>query len=432
MALVVVLLIASIALARLARAQDRTLARFAAAGLAMHLVFAFVQEWVHASYYAGVSDVYHFAEIGTMLSRAMSANSSVIVEVVKMALHLEAQLPFGWLDAGSSTSTTEALTGLLFYVFGESLLISFLAVSVFVWFTQVALARTFADLVGPDERPLVYASIFLVPSVVFWSSGITKEAFVLAGVFLLSSGVHAVLSRRAFGHVATAAVGALLVGLIKPYTLFPFMVAIGVWVFISRAKSAHGTIRIRVMPLVAAGVIAFGGVLVMGQIFPEFSLSKIGESAARQQESWMDDSGSSVEIGSTSSTVTSQLPFIPLALVNSLFRPLIFESRSLTAFGASVETTALIIIVALIAFRFRFKALRDAILSSPLVAASLTFTLLFGMAVGLVTRNLGSLSRYRMPMIPFYVLAVALLLHRLRRKAVVAAPQPQPLLRKAR
>jgi hypothetical protein len=415
LSLALVFLVVIIVLLRLARSQDRVLLRYASFGLLLHICFSFAQDWVYSTFYAGVSDVYHFADIGAVLARAMDLNfSQTAPEVLKMFLHLEARLPMGWITEGSSTSSTEALTGFLFYAFGQSLLLCFIAVGIFVWFGQLLLAFTLRELVHDDERKLAYASTFLVPSVIFWSSGITKEAFVFLGVTLLCHGAYAVSMRR-FRYISTLAIGAVFVGVMKAYTLFPMAVAVGVWVLVSRSRGPDGYVRLRLLPMLMAATLVLGGVLLMGRIFPDFSLQQIGATAARQQTAWVEGASSSdVEVGSSSESLATQVPFIPLALVNSLFRPFAFESRSLTAFAASVETTLLLVVVLFAAFRFRLRAVRRAILGSPLIAASLAFTLLFGMGVGLVTRNLGSLSRYRMPMIPFYVLAVLLLIRRLR------------------
>jgi len=410
--LLLLFVLAGLTLLRIAK-REPSLARIAAAGLAMHLVFAFGQQWVVDTYYRGVGDVYHFSEFGGIIARAMHNDfGRVVPEVFKMIFHVDAQLPWGWVSHGSGSTTVDGLTGLLFYVLGDSLIISFMAVSMMTWFSQILLATTLSECVRQNERKIAQASVFLVPSVVFWSSGIIKEAFVLTGLCLLCHCLYRVTVRRSFGYVGPAVIGALLVALIKPYTLFPFVVAIAAWVMVSRSS----TVRIRPISVVIALVIAVGGVVAFGQIFPTYSFDKLGESAALQQENWGDGEGV-IAVGSSSSSLASQVPFLPLALVNSLFRPFPFESPSLTAIGASAETATLLVVFLMILWRFRLSAVRQELLGSPLLVASLTFTLLFGIAVGLVTKNLGSLSRYRMPMIPFYVLTMMVLLRRLQTRS---------------
>jgi hypothetical protein len=408
---------------RLARQRDTTFFRYATIGLLLHLVFAVAQNWVYSTYYAGASDVYAFAEVGKVIARALEVDfGNVAPEVVKMFFHIDAHLPYGWVTNGTGSTSTEALTGILFYAFDTSLLLCFFVVSIVTWLCQLLLARTLGQLVSTKERPLAYIATFLVPSVVFWSSGITKEAFVFEGLALLCFGIHSVVVRRAFWHLTTAFVGASIVGMIKAYTLFPFVIAMGVWVYIARLNATGRGIRI--LPLVAGMIVAVGGLVVVGRIFPQFSLTHLGEAAAQQQSQWLDDSNhmASLSVGSDSEALSSQLPYVPIALLNSLFRPVVFESFALTPFAASLETTTLLLIVLGSLWRFKARTIRDAVLQSPLMASSLAFTLLFGAGVGLVTKNLGSLSRYRMPMIPFYVLVVLVISSRLRASASERTP----------
>ena len=73
----------------------------------------------------------------------------------------------------------------------------------------------------------------------------------------------------------------------------------------------------------------------------------------------------------------------------------------------SVEMTVILYFVIIAFVRTgRVELLRWA-WRSPDIMASLAFVLLFSFAVGLATTNLGTLSRYRLPMMPFYIYVVA-------------------------
>ena len=73
----------------------------------------------------------------------------------------------------------------------------------------------------------------------------------------------------------------------------------------------------------------------------------------------------------------------------------------------SVEMTVILYFVIIAFVRTgRVELLRWA-WRSPDIMASLAFVLLFSFAVGLATTNLGTLSRYRLPLMPFYIYVVA-------------------------
>lgn len=413
----------------LSRGEDRQFRQMAGAALALHVVFAFAQYWVQEAFY-GISDVHGFANEAEPLVRALHLDfARFFPEVVKLALHLDANLPSTAGMQGDPNTTMAALTALTFFVVGDSLLPSFVVVSVVNWVGSVFLAKALAAEVDEDERPIAYVAALLVPSVVYWSSAIVKEGFVMAGLGLLCYSARRTILQREFYLVPGMLVGGALIGLIKPYVLFPLVIAMGAWAFVGRLNR-RGTPTLRVGPLVIAASLAIAGLLIMGKLFPEFSVSKIGEHTAHQQGLWENQAATSaIELGGTPSerSLIAQLPFVPVALVNTLFRPVFFEVRNVTMLAAALESTFLTVVVASTLWRFRFGAARDAVMRSPLMAASLTFALILSVGVGLTTLNLGTLSRYRLPMMPFYVLCVGLLSVRLRRAAERGARVGRPI-----
>ena len=73
----------------------------------------------------------------------------------------------------------------------------------------------------------------------------------------------------------------------------------------------------------------------------------------------------------------------------------------------SVEMTVILYMVIMAFVRTGRVALLRWAWRSPDIMASLAFVLSFSFAVGLATTNLGTLSRYRVPMMPFYIYVVA-------------------------
>jgi len=63
----------------------------------------------------------------------------------------------------------------------------------------------------------------------------------------------------------------------------------------------------------------------------------------------------------------------------------------------------LILIMLIQILRTRRTGSLRAILKSPFLVFCVAFVLPFSLAVGVAAPNLGSLSRYRIPMMPFYV-----------------------------
>jgi hypothetical protein len=94
----------------------------------------------------------------------------------------------------------------------------------------------------------------------------------------------------------------------------------------------------------------------------------------------------------------------PGALVVSLFRPFAWEAPGVLGLLAAAENTVLLLLTvrAVALLRRRRGALRE-VLRAPMFLTCLVFVVLFGIGVGASTPNLGTVSRYRVPLLPFFV-----------------------------
>ena len=95
---------------------------------------------------------------------------------------------------------------------------------------------------------------------------------------------------------------------------------------------------------------------------------------------------------------------------------------------SGLEITVLLVLLVR-AIRRSGGSLVRAILQTPVLLFSLVFVIVFGVAVGLVTTNMGTLSRYRLPLMPFYVTLVLALDRRVtRRETATAKARPRRAL----
>jgi branched-subunit amino acid transport protein len=285
-------------------------------------------------------------------------------------------------------------------------------------------------------RPAVAASLLLVPSVVYWTSGLIKEGIAVGGLGFALLGAHRVMERR-LGGIFALVFGAAMILTIKPYLLMPFGVGMAALLYSHRSRGADGLVRIRPLWLAGAAVVAVVGVLLVGRLFPQFSVDTLGEQAAQMQSYGRKALGGSFyTLGDPNErSLGGQLQFAPLALFTALYRPLIIESNNAQALVNSLETTALLAITVLLFVQRGWRTMLATILSNPALAYSIAFTLPLALGVGLVSNNLGTLSRYRCPMVPYFVLALVTLYQArgqellMRAQKAVAAPAPAALPR---
>jgi hypothetical protein len=381
--------------------------RFAMSAFGIHVLASFVH-WALVEFYYGYSDGQSYVEQGAAIARLLEADVGRFgPEVVKMALHLDNVVPVDVASNSSGTMTT--IAGVLVYLVGPSFLAAALVSTCISWAGQLCLYRIAREELPVDDRTVALVSFLYIPSVIFWGAGYDKEALILGLFGLLALATYRVGRNRNFFYIPGIIVSAIGVSLIKPYTLFPFILAAAAFLYADRAWRHGGPIRIRPAYLVLAAALSVGGIAAMGRLFPQYAADRVAESLATTQQAWeqVRVGGTDIDVGSgDAKTLAEQLRFVPVAVVNAFFRPAIFEARSAPAIGAAIETTLLALGVFTLFLPRRFKIVREAVLRTPLLVFSAVFVSVFAVAVGLATSNLGSLSRYRTPMMPFYVLTL--------------------------
>jgi hypothetical protein len=401
--------------------------RYATLAFVAHIAASFAF-WILAELVYTAADATLYLDVGSQLVRFLDMDFGRFAPaLLKLALHTVGALPIPVTGEGSSTGTMCAVSGFLSYLFHPSLLTFCLASTVASWFGQVCLYRVARrELAESDQQPALLALLF-VPTVTFWGGGFAKEALVMAffGPLVLSS--YHLLRGRDVRYLPVVAVAGVGVAMLKAYTLLAYLLAVAAAIYSERGFRGGGPIRLRPGQLVLAGIVALGGLLAMGKVFPEYEVTQIAETVGRQQQAWVghEGFGSNIQVlgGAEARSIPQQVAFVPIALVNALLRPSLFDVRNGPTLMAAVENT----LIALGFFNLIRSSSRGAIveglLRTPLLVFSVTFVLVFGIGIGLTTSNLGSISRYRAPMMPFYVATLLVLRDRLRRQRAAVTPK---------
>lgn len=411
--------------------RTHTLAMWAS--LALHMVAAFLQLWlVYRVYRTGDALMYtaRGREIALLLRQDLWQTSW---EVVKMFLQQEYFLSIFVDTPAASTGSMIAIVAALHLVLGDSMVATCLALAVASWAGKVllydGLQRCFDDRYA---KHLLFSTL-LVPSVIYWSAGIVKEGVALIGLGIAVRALAGLRERRSLTGWASLGWGCLLIGVLKAHILMSMVVAVGAWMYFEASRGRDGTVRIRPRYVVLAAVVAVGGSVAFGELFPRYALDEIGESAATLQfYGTRTYAGSAYSLGSSATrSIAGQVAYAPLALLTSLFRPFPFEVSNPQMAMNALETTALLGACLFVAARRAPMDVWRQLSQSPFLVFCIVFTLTFGVGTGLVSNSLGTLSRYRMPMMPFYAAFVLILAAPSLRRASAARRRPVPWVRPA-
>lgn len=406
-AVVLILLIGGGAVALAARRLPPALQRLVALAYFAHLLAAAAQVWMHLEYYGG-GDMITYMKNAAPIARLLEIDfGRWFPQLVRLWLHMDSELPYVH-GAGGTSGTMVGLAAFAVYLFDKPIPVweVCLAVSTTSMLGQIWLCKALVAVLEPKVHVSAAAGVLLVPSVVFWSSALLKEAITLPFLALL------LLSSVAFarGRYVVGSLGIVLgaggVGLIKGYLLMPYVISIAAAAYVSN-NAAPGRRRVRWPYAIAGFIIAVLGIATISALFPEYSPGSIAENTARYQQTYetlenMGQGGSNIDLGDVKDvTLLGQLRYVPLAAVNALFRPMFFEARSIVTFAASLETLVIVVLL-LRLLRNGIRRPLAQVMASPALAFSAVFVFTFSIAVGLSTLNLGTLSRYRIPMMPFF------------------------------
>jgi hypothetical protein len=210
------------------------------------------------------------------------------------------------------------------------------------------------------------------------------------------------------------------------------------WAFyqkISNIKSA--IVKGLILPFIL--IAAFG---VVSLIFSKIS-SSLGEyanydqmvtKAKNTQEDLLDATRygkNNYNIGKIDGSTSGMLKIAPNALIAGLFRPFIWEARSVFIAVSGIENAFLLFSIIFLLIKLKFVRFFKYLFSEPVLMFSFVFTVFFVFGVGLSSTNFGALVRYRIPAIPFFVATVFIMFDKYKQRhsaflESIREDKPQP------
>ena len=128
-------------------------------------------------------------------------------------------------------------------------------------------------------------------------------------------------------------------------------------------------------------------------------------------------------------TLLGMFELAPASINVTLFRPYPWEAKKPIVMISAIE--ALFFLIFSIAVIFRNNPLKVAqrIIADETLQFCLIFTLVFAFAVGISTSNFGSLSRYKIPCMPFYTAFLFIIFNPPKEEIVLKSKKKKPIIR---
>jgi hypothetical protein len=371
---------------------DPRVGRLLMIALVLKLFGACVRYAVAFDVYGGQADARAYDKAGRLLAAGFRAG------------HLD----FGE-GAIKNTHFIEVVTGIVYSIIGNTQLGGFF---VFSWLGFLGLFffyRAFVIAVPTGDHRRYALLLFFVPSLLFWSSSIGKEAWMTLTLGMVAYGAARAFTRQRFGFVFLA-LGLWGTEVVRPHMALLILGGL-LPAYLLRRSARAGPLdgsepTKKKQSLKIVGLVALIGAIVitLGGVEQRFKVDNTGTSAATTVFNDTEDQTTQGNSSFTPSRVHSPVQF-PMAFVTVLFRPFPTEAGTTQGVLSALEGS-FVILVALFSWR-RIKKVFKEMMTTPYVVFAGIYTLVFIYAFSTIG-NFGILVRQRVQVYPLFFVILAL------------------------
>ena len=277
----------------------------------------------------------------------------------------------------------------------HSIILAFLA-----FMGSFSLSKLFFEV--SRSKVLTYIAVFLVPSLVFWSSGILKEAVLLAALGFFAYHFYQLFdSNRTWKNYVMLFLMSCVLIVLKLYVFMAFFPAIIIWMVISKWRRSLWVYLLMYILFIAIATL-------IGEINPRYDFVNLIVDKQRQFIRLADfyPVNSRFDLEVLTYEFWSLLLSSPEAIFNVFTKPWPNELNSILYIPSFIENS-LILLLLVTTFVYG-KALK--VKEWDFVIFCLSFCIILYTVIGLTTPITGAIVRYKIPAIPFLMMAVFMLI----------------------
>lgn len=294
-------------------------------------------------------------------------------------------LPSYWNDL-RITLISKALAWFNF-LSGGNYYINSLLYNFFGFLGHVAFYRTFIQ-VYPRKRNLIIICCFLLPSMLYFSSGVQKDGIVFTAMGFLCYSISQSLQKNSFtaNRVFIILLALLLLFFIRSYVVMLIVPALLLWVI--AVKKQWPVFFTFIAGYIITGVLFFSLHYFTGRFNPM-------EAVTKKQEAFfmLEKATTQVPLDTLRPVFSSFAKNAPQAFNHSFIRPYISDISSPSLWPVIIETAAYQLLLLVFLF-FRDTAVLP-LKHKAFITAGLFFAISVFLFIGYIVPNLGSIVRYR-------------------------------------
>ncbi len=323
----------------------------------------------------------------------------------------------GGFFANESSNLIIRIALLLSYPLGNSYLLVSFAFSIFCFYGCWKIFILFSNLYPHLEKEFALSCLFL-PSVCFWGTGILKDPICLGALGALTYHIYKLVfeQSKVIRRIIIILFCFWLLKVIKVYIILAFMPAYSFWIIFRYKEKIHSHfIKSLISPFLlllslAVCILVF---IKISQYSQRYSFENLSRTV-KDTQNWLyyssqKQGGSGYTLGEIDYTPLGLLKVFPKAVNVALFRPYLWEAKKLILIPAALEGLISLFFTILLLYKAGFIRFAKLIINNPEVQFCLIFSIMFAFSVGLTSYNFGALVRYKIPLMPFYYIALFIL-----------------------
>lgn len=263
-------------------------------------------------------------------------------------------------------------------------------------------------------------SVLFLPSLFFWGAGLLKDTLTLSALGWLIFGFYnlVILRKTPIKSLVIIILSAYIIITVKVYILVCLLPALSLWLFIlygDKIKSKKTKVFLKPLLFILAIFAGLYSTYLITLEDKHYNVDNIAETS-KQTAQWIAYvskayGGSFYDIGEFDFTLLGVIKIFPAAVNVTLFRPYLWEIRNPLMLISSLESLLFFIITIYVIYKCKIYKFVNIISNNEFILASLCFAITFSFAVGISTMNFGTLARYKIPALPFYLSSLFYILH---------------------
>jgi hypothetical protein len=324
----------------------------------------------------------------------------------------------GYFNDENNYMVARLVTIFSFFTFGKYLIINlFFSMISFsgVW----RLYRFFYELYPHLHKQLAIALLYL-PTFVFWSSGILKDPICTGAMGWLTYSLYEMFYKKKglLRNTMIVLLASYMLLNLKIYILISYVPFFMLFLILKNVNLLKNKfVKLMLGPALIVGCI-FAGMQVMNKFQAElgaFAAEGLGDRIKGQQQNFKDQAAAGIGDSNFEpwvefdGSVVSLVKMMPAAIITTLFRPFIWETRKLSTLLSSLESMALMLLTFWVLLKTGMRRFVRTIIKDPAVLYCFLFSVLFALFIGATTFNFGTLCRYKIPCTPFYLIAMLII-----------------------